>query len=149
MKALSIIFISIAIATAFFAGGLYNQPALAAEEVQDQETPKLAIVWTSGDRDVALKMVFMYALNAKRRGWASEVEMIVWGPSSKLLSNDLELQAEVVAMQEVGVVFKACKACADSYGISDKLQELGIEVKYMGVDLTEFIVADDWEVITF
>jgi hypothetical protein len=149
MKALSIILISIAIATAFFAGGLYNQPALAAEEVQDQETPKLAIVWTSGDRDVALKMVFMYALNAKRRGWASEVEMIVWGPSSKLLSNDLELQAEVVAMQEVGVVFKACKACADSYGISDKLQELGIEVKYMGVDLTEFIVADDWEVITF
>ena len=149
MKALSIILLSIAIATAFFAGGIYNQPALAAEEVQDQEAPKLAIVWTSGDRDVALKMVFMYALNAKRNAWAEEVEMIVWGPSSKLLSNDLELQAEVAAMQEVGVVFKACKACADSYGVSDKLQELGIEVKYMGVDLTEFIAADDWDVITF
>ena len=149
MKALSIILLSIAIATALFAGGIYNQPALAAEEVQDQEAPKLAIVWTSGDRDVALKMVFMYALNAKRNAWAEEVEMIVWGPSSKLLSNDLELQAEVAAMQEVGVVFKACKACADSYGVSDKLQELGIEVKYMGVDLTEFIAADDWEVITF
>ncbi len=149
MKALSIILLSVAIATAFFAGGIYNQSALAAEEVQDQEAPKLAIVWTSGDRDVALKMVFMYALNAKRNAWAEEVEMIVWGPSSKLLSNDLELQAEVAAMQEVGVVFKACKACADSYGISDKLQELGIEVKYMGVDLTEFIAADDWEVITF
>ena len=149
MKALSIILISIAIATAFFAGSIYNQPTLAAEEVQDQEAPKLAIVWTSGDRDVALKMVFMYALNAKRRGWAEEVELIVWGPSSKLVSNDLELQEQVAAMQEVGVVFKACKACADSYGVSDKLQELGIEVKYMGVDLTEFIAADDWEVITF
>ena len=149
MKKLSIVLVSLVIVAAFFAGSIISQPALAAEEVQNQEAPKLAIVWTSGDRDVALKMVFMYALNAKRSGWASEVEMIVWGPSSKLLSNDLELQAEVAAMQEVGVVFKACKACADSYGISNKLQALGIEVKYMGVDLTEFIAADDWDVITF
>ena len=148
MKKLSIVLVSLVIVAAFVAGGIFSQPALAAEEVQN-EAPKLAIVWTSGDRDVALKMVFMYALNAKRNAWAEEVEMIVWGPSSKLLSNDLELQAEVAAMQEVGVVFKACKACADSYGVSDKLQELGIEVKYMGVDLTEFIAADDWDVITF
>ncbi len=148
MKKLNIVLISLAVVFAFVAGGLVQQPVLAAEEVQN-EAPKLAIVWTSGDRDVALKMVFMYALNAKRRGWAEEVELIVWGPSSKLLSNDLELQAEVAAMQEVGVVFKACKACSDSYGVSDKLQELGVDVKYMGVDLSEFIVADDWEVITF
>ena len=149
MKKLSMILVSLLIVVAFFAGSTISQPALAAEEVQNQETPKIAIVWTSGDRDVALKMVFMYALNAKRRGWAEEVELIVWGPSAKLVSNDLELQEQVAAMQEVGVVFKACKACADSYGVSDKLQELGIEVKYMGVDLTEFIAADDWEVITF
>lgn len=148
MKALSIILLSIAIATAFFAGGIYNQPALEAEEVQNQ-APKLAIVWTSGDREVALKMVFMYALNAKRRDWAEEVELIVWGPSSKLLSYDEELQEQVAAMQEVGVVFKACKACSDSYGVSEQLQELGVNVKYMGVELTEFIAADDWDVITF
>jgi len=148
MKTLSIILISFAIAMAFFAGGMYSQPALAAEEVQDQ-APKLAIVWTSGDRDVALKMVFMYAMNAKRRDWAQEVELIVWGPSAKLLSHDEELQEQVAAMQEVGVVFKACKACSDSYGVSEQLQELGVNVKYMGVELTEFIAADDWNVITF
>lgn len=148
MKVISIVLLSIAIATAFFAGGIYNQSALAAEEVQDQ-APKIAIVWSSGDRDVALKMVFMYAMNAKRRDWAAEVELIVWGPSSKLLSHDEELQEQVAAMQEVGVVFKACKACSDSYGVSEKLQELGVDVKYMGVELTEFIAADDWDVITF
>ena len=148
MKALSIILISIAIATAFFAGSIYNQPTLAAEEVQD-EAPKIAIVWSSGDRDVALKMVFMYAMNAKSRGWAEEVELIVWGPSSKLLSHDAELQEQAAAMQEAGVVFKACKACSDSYGVSDRLQELGVNVKYMGVELTEFIAADDWDVVTF
>jgi hypothetical protein len=149
MKKFSVFLVSLAIVAAFVAGGIVSQPALAAAEVQQDELPKLAIVWTSGDRDVALKMVFMYALNAKRRGWAEEVELIVWGPSAKLISHDLELQEQVAAMQEVGVVFKACKACADSYGVSDKLQELGIEVKYMGVELTELIVADDWDVMTY
>jgi hypothetical protein len=148
MKKLNIVLVSLAVVVAFMVGGIVQQPALAAEEVQDQ-APHLAIVWTSGDRDVALKMVFMYALNAKRRGWAAEVDLIVWGPSSKLLSHDVELQEQVAAMQEVGVVFKACKACSDSYGVSDKLQELGIEVKYMGLELTEYIASPDWHTITF
>ncbi|WP_197092805.1 hypothetical protein [Labilibaculum euxinus] len=53
---------------------------------------KLAVVWTSGDRDVALKMVFMYTYNAKKMGWWDEINLIVWGPSSKLLCEDAELQ---------------------------------------------------------
>ncbi len=148
MKKFNIVLVLLALAAAFVAGGIVQQPVLAAEEVQS-DAPKLAIVWTSGDRDVAINMVFMYALNAKRNGWAEEVELIVWGPSSKLLSNDLELQASVARMQEAGVVFKACKACTDGYGVSDKLQELGVDVKYMGVELTELIASDDWDTITF
>lgn len=68
---------------------------------------------------------------------------MVWGPSAKLVTNDLELQEQVAAMQEVGVVFKSCKTCADSYGVSDKLQELGVEVKYMGVELTELLASPE------
>ncbi len=116
-----------------------------------QENPapsKLAVVWTSGDRDVALKMVFMYTLNAKSRGWFDEVTLIVWGPSSKLLSEDAELQTEVTEMKDAGVELVACKACADSYGVSGQLEELGIEVKYMGVPLTEMLKGD-WVTVTF
>ncbi|KXS47386.1 MAG: hypothetical protein AWL62_2688, partial [Halanaerobium sp. T82-1] len=29
----------------------------------------LVVLWTSGDKEVAKKMVFMYTLNAKTRGW--------------------------------------------------------------------------------
>jgi hypothetical protein len=148
MKKFNIALASLSVVAAFFLGGIVQQSDLAAEKVQEQ-TPNLAIVWTSGDRDVALKMVFMYTLNAKRRGWANEVELIVWGPSSKLLSFDVELQEQIAAMRDAGVVLKACKACSDSYGVSDKLQELGIEVKYMGVELTELIASPDWHTITF
>lgn len=148
MKKLNLVLVSLAVITAFVIGGVVQQPALAAEGLQEQG-PDIAIIWTSGDRDVALKMVFMYAMNAKRREWANELELVVWGPSAKLLSHDVELQEQVAAMQEVGVVFKACKACSDSYGVSDKLQELGVDVKYMGVELTEYIANPDWHTITF
>jgi hypothetical protein len=99
----------------------------------------LVVLWTSGDRDVALNMVFMYTFNAKRRNWWNDVRLIVWGPSSKLLAEDVELQTEVSKMREAGVILEACKACADRYGVSDDLAQLGIDVRYMGVPLTEYL----------
>ncbi len=128
------------------------EPPPSSNEAAGQETKdapsRLAVLWTSGDREVALKVAFMYTLNAKSRGWFDEVTLIVWGPSSRLLSEDPELQAEVQAMAEAGVEVVACKACADSYGVSEALESLGMEVRYMGGPLTEMLQGD-WEVITF
>ena len=112
------------------------------------EPSRLAVLWTSGDREVALKVAFMYTLNAKTQGWFDEVTLIVWGPSSNLLAHDPELQDHVREMAEAGVEVVACRACADSYGVSEELESLGIEVKYMGVALTEMLKGD-WEVLTF
>ena len=104
-----------------------------------KDADHLVVLWTSGDRDVALKMVFMYTFNAKKRGWWKDVTFIVWGPSSRLLSEDAELQEGIARMKEAGIVLEACKACADQYGVSGSLSEMGIDVKYMGVPLTEYI----------
>ncbi|MBE0712873.1 MAG: DsrE family protein [Candidatus Aminicenantes bacterium] len=109
---------------------------------------KLVVLWTSGDREVALKMVFMYTLNAKLNKWWTDITFIIWGPSSKLLSSDAELQEEIKKMKEAGVVLEACKACADQYGVSRKLQELGVDVKYMGQPLTRYI-KEGRHVLTF
>ena len=100
---------------------------------------KLVVLWTSGDRDVALNMVFMYTLNAKLHNWWADVTFIVWGPSSKLLASDTELKDQIKKMKEVGIILEACQACADRYGVSGMLQELGIDVKYMGQPLTQYI----------
>jgi len=99
----------------------------------------LTVLWTSGDKEVALNMVFMYTLNAKIRNWWNEVRLIVWGPSSRLLTEDADLQDEVRKMRDAGVILDACKACADRYGVSEKLEQLGINVRYMGVPLTDYI----------
>ncbi|HEB29890.1 hypothetical protein LCGC14_2475330 [marine sediment metagenome] len=109
---------------------------------------RLVVVWTSGDREVALKMVFMYTFNAKKRGWWDDIIFVVWGPSEKLLAEDKELQSYLKKMFDVGVQVEACKACSDMYGVSESLENLGVDVKYMGVPLTDYI-KEDLKVITF
>jgi hypothetical protein len=99
----------------------------------------LVILWTSGDRDAALKMVFMFAKNAKKRGWWADVTLIVWGPSALLLSVDRELQDYLREMQELGVVVEACVTCAEMYGVAETLAGLGIDVKKMGEPLTAYM----------
>jgi hypothetical protein len=99
---------------------------------------KLVMIWSSADRDVALNMVFMYTSNSKKFGWWDDITLVVWGPSAKLLAEDETLQVHIKNMIDAGVVVKACKMCADSYGVSYKLEQLGIIVKYMK-ELTDYI----------
>lgn len=109
---------------------------------------RLCVVWTSGDPDVAKNVCFMYTLNARKQGWFDVVHLVVWGPSARLLAEDASLQAEMRAMQQAGVVTEACVACARRYGVDDDLRKLGLDVKGMGVPLSDRL-KQDWKVITF
>jgi hypothetical protein len=94
-------------------------------------------------------MAFMYAFNCKRFKWGWKgVTLIVWGPSAKLLAEDKELQEHIVDMKEAGIKLQACKKCSDLYGVSADLKRLGIEVKYLGKQLTEYLRDDNYRVIT-
>jgi hypothetical protein len=108
----------------------------------------LLVIWTSGDREVARKMVFMYTKNSRLKGWWGRVRLVVWGPSALLLTQDQELQEELEELKAAGVKLLACKACADLYGVTDELRTLGIEVIYMGQPLTEMLKAG-WHCLTF
>lgn len=126
---------------------LLNKTELMDDSTEMTKEDQLVVVWTSGDREVALKMVFMYTYNAKKNEWWKDITLLVWGPSAKLLSEDKELQEYVKSMKEEGIHLLACKGCADQYGVSEKLEEIGVEVRYTGVDLTNFI--KERHVVTF
>lgn len=123
-------------------------PAHLTAQESDKTPSKLAVLWTSGDPDVAHRVAFMYTHNAKKVGWFDEVTLIVWGPSQRILVGDKDLQAKVKAMQEDGIIVEACIACAMSYGIVDDLKALGITVRGMGIPLTNYLKSD-WKVVTF
>jgi hypothetical protein len=109
---------------------------------------KLCVIWSSGDREVALELVFKYTLNSKLKDWWTDVRLVVWGPSERLLTHDKELQDHVFALTKEGVEVMACKGCSDNYGVSTDLSELGVNVLYTGVPLTEMLKSG-WTVLTF
>ena len=132
------------------AWGASSGAALATEaEAGDRSPDGVAIVWTSGDPDVAHRMVLMYAGAAKRNEWFSEVRLVIWGPSQRLVVGDKDIRASIQRLQESGVVVEACLACADMYGIADDLREAGLEVRYMGQPLTRMLRSDEWAVMTY
>ena len=115
---------------------------------KNAQPDKLFVIWSSADRYVAERLVFMYTRNSKLKGWWDQVRLVVWGPSAELLTKDKDLQEQIHEVQKAGVELQACKACADMYGVSDKLAELGIEVIYMGQPLTEMLKGG-WAGLTF
>lgn len=135
---------------AILVAGLAALLAGAAEpaSVPSSEKSRLAVVWTSGDPEVAHRVCFMYTHAAVKNKWFDEVRLVVWGPSARLLAGDKDLQAKIKAMMKDGVVMQACVVCADSYGVSDTLRSLGIEVKGMGKPLTG-LLKNDYKVLTF
>ena len=122
-------------------------PALSGQESKAQEDT-LVVLWTSGDIEVAEKIVYMYVYNAKKAKWFDEVVFIIWGPSAKLLVENTNLQHELHKMQEIGIRTEACVACARMYGVDDDLSNLGVDVKGMGKPLSDYLKRG-YHVLTF
>ncbi len=103
------------------------------------DSDHLYILWTNADPVTAEKMVFMYATNALKFAWWKQVTIIIWGSTATLTAKNASVQLHVKEMLGSGVEFSACKACADELGVTDALEELGIEVIYWGEPLTKLL----------
>ncbi len=99
---------------------------------------KLVILWTTDHKEVVLNMLLMYASNSMMRDWWKKITIIVWGPSQKLVANDVQIQGEILNMQHHEIQFEACKDCADNYDLTDRLERMGFDVKYMGESLSNY-----------
>ncbi|WP_372713964.1 DsrE family protein [Ilyobacter sp.] len=99
----------------------------------------LYILWTNDNPLTAEHMVMMYSKNAVLRNWWNEVTVIIWGATSKLVAENYNIQQLIKEGQETGVNFSGCIACANNLGTTEKLTELGIELKSWGEPLTELL----------
>jgi hypothetical protein len=107
------------------------------------EKNKLYILWTNADPITSDKMVFMYGINCKLKEWWDEVTIIVWGATAKFMAENEYIQERIKQALHVGVRMIACKGCSDQLGVSDKLTAMGIEVAYIGGDLTDILKSDE------
>lgn len=128
---------------------IFLSPVISSQTVnQVPANDKLVVLWTSDDPMVAERVALMYTHAAKTAGWFSEVTLIVWGPSAKLIAENIKLQEKLQAMQKDGVVIEACVACANAYGVVEDLKRLGYDVRGMGKPLTDYLKSGA-KVLTF
>lgn len=104
-----------------------------------KENDKLYILWTNGGEVSFKNMISMYVYSAVKNNWWNEVEIIIWGSPAKVVANNEEVQKYIKKLMDNSVKVSACRACADELQATDKLIELGIEVKYWGEPLTKII----------
>ncbi|MEA3370416.1 MAG: DsrE family protein [Campylobacterota bacterium] len=110
---------------------------------------KLLIVWSSGEVEVAKKLVLLYSSVMLERKYWDEATIMIWGPSAKILAQNRELQEQMSIVRDSGVAFNACVVCTDDYGVSEKLRELGVKLIHTGEMLTEALQDDSTKVVTF
>lgn len=108
---------------------------------------KLLILWSSGDEEVAKKMVLLYSSVILPRGYWDEAHLMIWGPSAKLLAQNVALQEMVKNVAKTGVALSTCVVCSEEYGVTKTLENLGVEAIHTGELLTEAL-QHDWKVIT-
>ena len=109
---------------------------------------KLLIVWTNGDKEVAMKLPLLYGSVILERGYWEAAHLMIWGPSIKLAASDPEIQSRIRQMRDSGVTMSACIVCTDDYNATDALAALGIDNTHTGEMLTECLKDDTWAVMT-
>ena len=68
----------------------------------------LVVLWTSGDKEVALNMVFMYTLNFKLKNGELCLSDYL-GSFFKVISEEKDLQDEIQKMKNAGATWKLAK----------------------------------------
>ncbi len=118
------------------------------EVIQINKNNKLYILWTNNNKITFKKMISMYTLNGKKNNWWNEIEIIIWGASAELVAQNKDIQEHIELLIDNEVKISACKACADELGVTEKLKDLNVEVKYWGEGLTK-ILKNNENLMTF
>jgi len=116
---------------------LRNQLTIDNERRRVDMSSKLLVIIATGENEKALTGL-MYASRTLSEGWMDKVKVIFFGPSERLLVKDKRIAQ---AAKEISDVEKpiACKFISDREGISEKIEDCGVKVDYVGTIISELI----------
>jgi hypothetical protein len=100
-------------------------------------TDRVLVIIATGDKSKALTGL-MYARNALRRGWLRDVKVVYFGPSERLMAEDADVASAAIEVASLGEAY-ACKAVSDRENISEKIDEMGVKVEYVGAIISDYI----------
>ena len=100
---------------------------------------KIMVVISTAEKDKALTGI-LYAKNAQKNKWIDDVRVIFFGPFENLVCEDDEVIQAASELLDFETPI-ACKFLSDKSGTSDKLEELGFNVEYVGTLISDSIKA--------
>jgi len=100
-------------------------------------TDKVVVIIATGDKDKALTGL-MYAKNALKRGWLEDVKVVYFGPSENLMVENADVASAAIEVASLGETY-ACKAISDREKISEKIDDMGVRVEYVGSIISDYI----------
>ena len=110
-----------------------------AQQAPERAAKKLNVLWTSGDKDTALVMVFKYLHDMQQQTGLDEVTLLIWGAATQLSLEDADMQECICTALASGVrVIAARKWAEQLHGVS-RLEALGVEVYPTGSMLTDWL----------
>jgi hypothetical protein len=109
---------------------------------------RLFIIIADSDPLVIKELVFMYAINAKKKNWMDQIRIIFWGPSQLTLTQNPGLQEKLAEFFKLGGEVFACKTCAEDLGTAIALEKLHVKIELVGELLTTML-KEGWHQLTF
>ncbi len=113
--------------------------AISSEKLGKERcmSSKVIVIISTADSEKAATGL-MYARNAKKFNWMDDVQLVFFGPSEKLLVEDetiIETVKKIPGFEKTLV----CKFLSDKDGTSEQIEELGLNVDYVGPIISGFI----------
>ena len=112
---------------------------MAFEEISEVSDRELHILWTNADKLATENMVFMYSENSLKNGWWDNVTVIIWGATQELFASDAAVRKRVAELRKLGVEFSACLTCSNKMGLTELLNQEGIETVRWGKRITDLM----------
>mgnify|MGYP003574610112 CR=1 FL=1 len=98
---------------------------------------KVMVIVSTAEKQKALTGI-MYAVNAQKNKWVDDVKVIFFGPFENLMCEDEEVVQAASRLLDYQTPI-ARKFLSDRDGISGKLEELGVNVDYVGSLISGYI----------
>ena len=91
---------------------------------------KAMVIISTAEKQKALTGI-MYAVNAQKNKWIDDMKVIFFGPFENLICEDKDVVKAASQLLDYQTPI-ACKFLSDRNGISDELEDLGVNVDYVG-----------------
>ncbi len=98
---------------------------------------KVLVIVSTAEKEKALTGI-MYAFNAQKNKWVEDLKVIFFGPFENLLCEDEEVAEAASRLQDYETPI-ACKFLSDRDRISGRLEEMGVNVEYVGALISGYI----------